>query len=78
MEIFGVYSLDTILIIAFAVLYYKAADIENASKLLWVGLSLIVSLATRILHPGLPWLILGQVALFFTIAVVRTLLAKRK
>ena len=78
MEIFGVYGLDTILIIAFAVLYYKAADIENASKLLWVGLSLTVSLAIRILSLGLPWLILGQVALFFVIAVIRALLTKRK
>lgn len=78
MEIFGVYGLDTILIIAFAALFYKAAGIENASKLLWVGLSLIVSLAAKILPVGLLGLILGQVMLFVTIAVVRALLSKRK
>jgi len=78
MEIFGVYSLDTILIIVFAVLYYKAAGIENTSKLLWVGLSLIVSFIARILSLGLLELILGQVVLFVTIAVVRALLSKRK
>ena len=78
MEIFGVYGLDTILIIVFAVLYYKAADIENASKLLWVGLSLIVSFGARILSLGLLGLILAQVALFGTIAVVRALLSKRR
>jgi hypothetical protein len=78
MEIFGVYGLDTILIIAFAVFFYKAADYENASKILWVGLSIIVSFLNRILGGGLLTLISGQVVLFFAIAVVRAVFSRKE
>ena len=78
MEIFGVYGLDTILLIAFAVFYYKAAERAGASKILWTGLSVIVSLVTRILSWGLLGLILGQVILFFAMGIVRSLISKLK
>ena len=77
MEIFGVYGLDTVLMIIFAVLYYKAAAREGASKFLWVGLSVIVSLISRILSWGPLGLILGQVALFFVIGIIRSLLSRK-
>ena len=77
MEIFGAYNLHTILTIVFAIFYYKAADIEKASKLLWTGLSIVVSLGTRILGWGLLGLILGQIALLFIIGIVRWLLSRK-
>jgi len=77
MEIFGVYGLDTILIIVFAVFFYKAAEREGASRFLWTCLSIIVSLSSRILSLGLIGLILGQVALFFGIGIVRALISQR-
>ena len=77
MEIFGVYGLDTILIIAFAVFFYKAADYENASKILWAGLSIIVSLLSRIFGFRLIGLISGQVVLFFAIAVIRSIFSRK-
>ncbi len=78
MEIFGVYDFDTILIIAFAVFFYKAADHENASKILWVGLSIIVSFLNRIFGFGLIGLISGQVVLFFAIAVIRAIYSRKE
>ena len=72
MKIFGVYGLDTLLIIIFAVLYYKAAEIEGAPKFLWTGLSIIASHAIRILSWGLLGLILSQVVLFFAMGIVRS------
>ena len=77
MEIFGAYSLHTILTIVFAIFYYKVADLERASKLLWTGLSIVVSLGTRILGWGLLGLILGQIALLFIIGIVRCLLSRK-
>ena len=77
MEIFGAYNLHTILTIVFAIFYYKAADIEKASKLLWTSLSIVVSLGTKILGWGLPGLILGQIALLFIIGIVRCLLSRK-
>ncbi len=78
MEFLGVYGIDTIVIIVFAVIYYKAADIENQSTILWTGLSIAVSLATAILGLGLIALIIGQVLLYLAITLVRLLASKRK
>ena len=78
MEIFGVYDFDTIFIIAFAVFFYKAAGYENASKIVWAGLSIIVSLLSRIFGFGLIGLISGQVMLFFVIAVIRSMYSRKE
>ena len=78
MGFLGVYGFDTVVIIAFAIIYYKAADIENQSTLLWTGLSIAVSLATAILGLGLIALIIGQVLLFLAITLVRLLTSKPK
>jgi predicted branched-subunit amino acid permease len=77
MEFLGVYGLDTIVIIAFAIIYYKAAQIENASTILWTGLSIIVSLVIRIIGMGLLAIIIGQVLLYLAITLVRLLASKR-
>ena len=78
MELFGVYGLDAIFLFGFAIFFYKLADIENCSKLLWTGLSIIVSLGVRLLSFGLGYLVLGQAGLYLIIAVVRAMLSKRK
>jgi uncharacterized membrane protein len=78
MEFLGVYGLDTVVIIACAVFYYKAAQIENASAILWTGLSIIVSLSIRILGFGLAALIIGQVLLFLAITLVRLFSSTRE
>ncbi|MCX5635849.1 MAG: hypothetical protein NTW55_08430 [Planctomycetota bacterium] len=78
MEIFGVYDFDTIFIIAFAIFFYKAAEYENASKILWTGLSIIASFLNRILGGGLLTLISGQVVLFFAIAVIRSIFSRKE
>ncbi len=78
MEIFGVYGLSTVLTIIFAVFYYRVAENENASRLLWVGLSVAVSFLTRILGLGLIGLVLGQAALFAGITIVRALISRNR
>jgi len=74
----NLYSFNTIAMIVFAIIYYKAAQIENTSALLWVGLSIIVSLAITIVGFGLLALIIGQVLLYLAITLVRLLASKRK
>jgi len=51
----------TILIIAiFGAFYYRAAQFENESTLIWCGLSVLISgLAMFWLHWGLPGMITG-------------------
>ena len=67
--------LITILIIAaFAVFYYRAAEFENESTLIWCGLSLTISMVMLFwLHAGWLWIILGQIGLYVGITLVRVL-----
>lgn len=62
-----------ILIVAlFAAFFYRAAEFENESGLLWCGLSLVISIAAMfLLHWGLLGVVLGQVALFVGITILR-------
>lgn len=54
-----------LLIAVCAAFFYRAAEFENESRLLWCGLSIVISLATLFyLHWGLLWTALGQVGLF--------------
>ena len=62
---------EIILTFAFAILYCKAAYIEGASPLLWTGLSFVVSFLAKWSSFGLIGIIIGQVVLFFAIAIVR-------
>lgn len=64
--------LPIMMVIAFAVFYYRAAEAEKESNLLWCGLSVLISIATMCL---LPWgwlgILLGQVGLFAGITIFR-------
>jgi len=75
----ALYSFQFILLICCAVAYYKAADIENASGILWAGLSIGTFLLTWLLF-GWSYLgnLLGQAALLGGIAVVRAVRDSRK
>jgi len=52
--------------------FYRAAEFENESRLLWCGLSIVISLATMFfLHWGWLGIVFGQVGLFVGITVFR-------
>jgi hypothetical protein len=73
------YSLQFLLLLVCAGVYYKAAEIENASSLLWPGLSVLVFLLTwRLFGWGLPGNLLGQALLMATITAVRVLRDRQK
>jgi hypothetical protein len=65
----------TILIIGcFGAFYYRAAQFENESTLLWCGLSLLISVLTVFwLHWGLLGMFAGQAGLFAGITIFRIL-----
>ena len=64
--------LGIVVIIASAVFFYKAAEFENASTLVWTGLSVLISiLIWLVLGGGVVFLAFGQVALFVGITVYR-------
>jgi hypothetical protein len=74
MRMMGLFSFSTILIIASAIFFYRAARYDSAPAALWVVLSVATSLlAIRWLRWGLAGLLLGQLALFFGIAFVRVI-----
>jgi len=61
-----------LLIAVFAAFFYRAAEFENESRLLWCGLSLVISLATLFYFGwGLLGAVLGQVGLFAGITIFR-------
>jgi len=61
-----------LLIALFAAFFYRAAEFENESRLLWCGLSLVISLATLFYFQwGLLGTVLGQVGLFVGITLFR-------
>jgi len=67
------HSFQFFLLLACAVFYYKAAMMEDASGLLWSGLSVLVFVITWVVL-GWGWLgcLVGQAALFAGITVVQT------
>ncbi len=68
------YSVEFVLLIVALVFYYKVADIEDAPRWLWMGLSAGVYLFTwQVLHWGFIGCLLGQVGLFLGIAMYRVL-----
>ena len=57
-----------------AAFFYRAAELENASSLLWCGLSLAISVAVLyFLRLGWLGIILGQAALFVGITLFRVI-----
>ena len=71
------FGLGTIFIIAFATIYYKLAEVENTSKILWAGLSILFSMASGILSLGFIGLFLSQVLLLFIITLLRFIPSKK-
>jgi hypothetical protein len=68
------YSIEFLLLLCFAAGYYKAADIENASGILWAGLSALIFFTTwRLLGWGLFGDLIGQAALLGGITAVRVI-----
>jgi hypothetical protein len=68
------YSWNFVLLVAFAIFYHRAAEFEDASSILWTGLSVVISTVIwQGLHWGLLAMILGQVLLFIGIAVFRAM-----
>lgn len=64
--------LPILVCMAFAVFFYRAAELEDEPSLVWSGLSVVISLATLFwLHWGWLGTLLAQAALFFGIAVFR-------
>lgn len=64
--------LSIVVIIASAVFFYKAAEFENTSTMVWTGLSVLISvLIWLVLGGGFVFLALGQVLLFVGITVYR-------
>jgi hypothetical protein len=68
------YSFQTFFLIICAAAYYKAAELEKASGILWTGMSVLVFLLTWL---GFGWdfpgNLLGQVALLGGITLARVL-----
>jgi hypothetical protein len=61
-----------LLIAVCAAFFYRAAEFENESRLLWCGLSIVISLAALFyFHWGLLGTVLGQVGLFAGITIFR-------
>jgi len=61
-----------LLIVAFAIFFYRAAEFENESGLLWSGLSILISVATLFfLRWGWLGTLLGQAGLFVGIGIFR-------
>ncbi|MGD0651596.1 MAG: hypothetical protein ABSA97_10740 [Verrucomicrobiia bacterium] len=68
------YSLQFVVLLACAAFYYKAAQMEGSSGLLWSALSVVVFILTWIvLSWGWLGCLLSQVGLFAGITVVRVL-----
>jgi len=66
--------LSILIIAAFGAFFYRAAEFENESTLIWCGLSLAISaLMFFWLHCGWLGISLGQVGLFVGITIFRIL-----
>jgi hypothetical protein len=64
--------LPILIIIACAIFFHRAAEFEDESTLIWMGLSLLVSALTWFLFHW-SWLgsVLGQAGLFIGITIAR-------
>jgi hypothetical protein len=64
--------LSILIVAVFGAFFYRAAEMENASSLLWCGLSVAISVAILFfLHWGLLGIVLGQIGLFVGITLFR-------
>ena len=67
------YSYTFIVLVVFAVFFYRAGEFEGSSGLVWAGLSILISVAIwRWLHGGVIAVLLGQLGLFAGITLYRS------
>lgn len=64
--------------VASAVLFYRAAETERLSPLLWGASSLALTAVVIVAGRGVPWIILAQVALFLAMWYANTIRRSRK
>jgi len=65
-------SFTAVVIIASAIFFYRAVKYEGSSAVLWVVLSVVISLLIlNLLRLGMVGIILGQVGLFLGITFFR-------
>ena len=68
------YSFNLVLMVVFAILFYRAGELEDSPGLLWAALSALISfLVWQWLRWGLLAMILGQIGLFVGIGVFRAI-----
>ncbi len=67
-------SFTIIAIIASAIFFYRGAKLDGSSTVLWVVLSVVISLLLRaLLHAGIIGILLGQAGLFLGITIFRVI-----
>jgi uncharacterized membrane protein YGL010W len=70
----SIYSFHFVLLIVFAVFFYRAGVFDNGPALLWAALSVLISLLVwQWLRWGLLAMIVGQIGLFVGIGVFRVI-----
>ena len=68
------YSFNLVLMVVFAIFFYRAGELEDSPGLLWAALSALISfLVWQWLRWGLLAMILGQIGLFVGIGVFRAI-----
>ena len=68
------YSFNFLLMVVFAIFFYRAGEFDGGPGLLWAALSAVISfLIWQWLGWGLLAMILGQVGLFVAIGVFRVI-----
>ena len=68
----GIDALTTITIIASAIFFYRGAKVDGSSTVLWVVLSVVISLLLfTLFRVGVMGIILGQAGLFLGITIFR-------
>jgi hypothetical protein len=66
------YSLDFILLIVFAIFYFRAGESEGSSGIVWSAASIAISMVIwRIFGWGWFGILIGQIALFVGITIIR-------
>ena len=70
----GIDVFTTIAIIASAIFFYRGAKYDGSPAILWLVLSVVISILLRtLLHAGLVGILLGQAGLFIGIAIFRVI-----
>ena len=63
--------LPILIVTVCAAFFWRAAEVEGAPRWLWGGLSFLISAMLLWLRCGIAGIFLGQIGLFFGIAIFR-------